>query len=143
VLIGVGLAAFVFSLYDWGGFPRFIAWGLPATLIVAGAALGPKPDGTSLTWKALILLGNASYSLYLVYPLAFAVPRWFFPKLIDPGATPLAYAMLMILIAIGVAIVVHLFIEKPVTLALTRFWRRMEVMRIGRWTLRSGRARAT
>ena len=129
-LICVGLIVFLLSLYGWAGFPRFITWGIPATFIVAGAVLGPKPDASRITWKALILLGDASYSLYLVYFLGFAMPRWFFPKLIDPAATPLTYASLMMLIAVVVSIAVHLFIEKPVKLALTRFWyRRIETTR--------------
>jgi len=139
-LIGIGLIAFALSLYGLDRLPRFIAWGLPATLVVAGTALGPKPNASRTTWKVLILLGDASYSLYLVYPLGFAVPHWFFPELIDPSIMPLTYASLMMLIAVGVSIAVHLFIEKPIRLALTRFWcRRFETPR-GENALRSPRS---
>jgi exopolysaccharide production protein ExoZ len=49
--------------------PRFISGGLEATLIVAAAAFGP---GLSASWivTPLVVLGNASYSLYLTDPFA-------------------------------------------------------------------------
>jgi hypothetical protein len=45
---------------------RVLAWGLPATLIVAGAALIERSGGTR--WpKLLRALGDSSYSLYLTH----------------------------------------------------------------------------
>jgi peptidoglycan/LPS O-acetylase OafA/YrhL len=121
-LIGIGLIGFALSAYSWGVMPRIIAWGFPATLVVAGAVLGPKLDASRIPCKALILLGDASYSLYLVYAVGFAIAGWVLQMLIDPRTTPLTYAILMVIIAVGVSIAVHLLVERPVTVSLKRLW---------------------
>lgn len=48
---------------------RFIVWGIPSILIVSGCALGPQPSKIGPVLWLLILLGNASYCIYLVHPL--------------------------------------------------------------------------
>jgi exopolysaccharide production protein ExoZ len=121
-LIFLGLIGLGLSSYDWHYVPRGMAWGAASTLIVAGAVLGPRLDASRIAWKPLNLLGDASYSLYLIHPFAFAVPRWCFPRLVDPIANPCTYASLIVLSAVLVAIAMHLLVEKPVTLALTRLW---------------------
>ncbi len=54
--------------------PRFVSGGLPATLIVAAAAFGPR---LSASWivTPLVVLGDASYSLYLTHPFAIRPMR--------------------------------------------------------------------
>jgi peptidoglycan/LPS O-acetylase OafA/YrhL len=69
--IGLIVASFMLSfvLYRYVSADpalRAINWGLPAVLLVAGATLG----GFSLAspwWRALAIIGNASYSLYLFH----------------------------------------------------------------------------
>jgi peptidoglycan/LPS O-acetylase OafA/YrhL len=47
---------------------RIFAWGIPAALLVAAAALAPSSAVPSRAARALARLGDASYALYLVHP---------------------------------------------------------------------------
>jgi len=69
ILIGLGAAAGynVNPGSDTG--IRFIVWGIPSLLIVSGCALRPQPSKIGPVFWLLILLGNASYCIYLVHPL--------------------------------------------------------------------------
>jgi peptidoglycan/LPS O-acetylase OafA/YrhL len=47
---------------------RPLAWGVPATALVAAAALCPFPTALSRPARLLVRLGDASYALYLIHP---------------------------------------------------------------------------
>jgi exopolysaccharide production protein ExoZ len=99
--------------------PRFISGGLPATLIVAAAAFGPR---LSASWivSPLVVLGDASYSLYLTHPFAIRPIRNIWMSL-HGGSLPLGlYVIVCGLVAIAAALIVYRFIEKPTTDALRR-----------------------
>jgi exopolysaccharide production protein ExoZ len=88
---------------------RVIYWGVPALLLVTGAISlerrGPIPN-----WKPLRLLGDASYSLYLVHGLAISAAF----RLLK-GAGLGAPALFAASLAVGVAagLLVYQFAEKP------------------------------
>lgn len=90
--------------------PRVFAWGAPAVLIVAGVGLFERAR-TVATWPWLLLLGDASYSIYL----------WHFPtntfwdRLAQAIDAP-DWLAVIIMIAGGVAfgVAAHLLIEKPI-----------------------------
>ncbi|WP_062234517.1 acyltransferase family protein [Aureimonas sp. N4] len=72
---GVLLTLTGFALLIWlepVDLSRFVKAGLPALLIVAGAALGRR-DAAKPAWRPLLLLGDASYSLYLTHALVLPV----------------------------------------------------------------------
>jgi exopolysaccharide production protein ExoZ len=50
---------------------RPLLWGAPATMIVGGA-LSLEAGGEVRAWKPFTSLGDASYSIYLLHPLAIA-----------------------------------------------------------------------
>jgi peptidoglycan/LPS O-acetylase OafA/YrhL len=109
---------------------RFALWGIPCALVVAGATLSRFALASRL-WKPLIVLGNASYALYLVHPF-MAMPRLFAEKILGNahGAWldhPIPYAIALVALMIGAALAVHFFVEKPVTHALRRSFRRVPV----------------
>lgn len=90
--------------------PRVLAWGAPAVLIVAGVGFFERAR-TVATWPWLLLLGDASYSIYL----------WHFPtntfwdrlaQMIDAPD----WLAVIIMIAGGVAfgLAAHVLIEKPI-----------------------------
>jgi peptidoglycan/LPS O-acetylase OafA/YrhL len=96
------------------GVTRFFLWGIPAALIVAGAkdlSIGPGWFG-----KVLILLGDASYSIYLFH--AFALPAC---ALILRKAGVQHFLsfdlMLVVLMATGIAsgVMCWYLIERPMT----------------------------
>ena len=89
---------------------RLLGWGVPALLIVAGA-LGLERVVPRL--PALLLLGNASYALYLTH--RFALPSLL--AALHPLPTPVALAgVLAGCAALGIA--VHLLVERPLTTLL-------------------------
>jgi exopolysaccharide production protein ExoZ len=102
---------------DWitpNDFTRVLAWGLPAAALVAAAALGRVSTATNPISRVAILLGDASYALYLTHPFVVGTLRraWSAAHL----DTKLGWAP-MVACALGlaclVAILVHLLLERP------------------------------
>jgi exopolysaccharide production protein ExoZ len=99
---------------------RVLLWGVPAIAIIGGLALAAqRPQATPL-WRLFGFLGDASYSLYLVHPMALAIPRIVLGRWIEPTSAPWLYVAAMLACAIAVPLVVYVFIEKPTTEALQK-----------------------
>ncbi|MET0443842.1 MAG: acyltransferase [Pseudorhodoplanes sp.] len=119
-LFGAALAAAGGPL--WGVneiLPRCVAGGIPAAMIVFAAACGPRLPTTR--WIApLILLGDASYSLYLSHPFVIRPLRniWMaLPTHSLPVGWYIAFACAVAAVA---AVAVYWLIERPMTKRLTR-----------------------
>jgi exopolysaccharide production protein ExoZ len=97
-----------------------LAEAAPAALILTAFALGPQLDDSRRLWWPALLIGDASYSLYLVHEFllrllsflwlkgpAAAVSLWLF---VPAGATA----------AVLVALVTYRFFERPVTRRLNK-----------------------
>lgn len=124
VMIAVGIGMIAWTGMDASGLaivPRHIIWGGAAALIVAGAVLAPAkalPEGR--VTNALRLLGDASYSLYLLHPLVFGAVRRLVTPIFSPVEHQWVYATILVCTAVGVAIVVYLHFERPLTKMLQR-----------------------
>lgn len=95
---------------------RLLAWGAPAFLLVAGAA-SLEQSSVVPRWRWLGLLGDASYSIYLVHGLAIsAAARLLSPLGMDQGLILVA-AALPASVAAGLGC--YVLVEKPL-LALFR-----------------------
>src|SRR5262249_38266179 len=46
---------------------RLIGWGVPAAIMVAGAALTGAPTSSAVGWRMMGFLGDATYALYLTH----------------------------------------------------------------------------
>lgn len=126
-LLGLVLAARLLAeLGEADGILRPLLVGLPATLLVA-SALGPGRDARQVGClpapvRALVTLGDASYALYLVHPFALRLVRESLLRLgAAPTLQPWAAMVLMLAVSVAVALLVHRFIETP----LTRRFRRL------------------
>lgn len=92
---------------------------LPAGVILVALAL--ERAGARCSWRPLILLGNASYALYLVHiivietirPVGNSNPGWV-------TSQNILAALFAIEISIVVAIAVHMWVERPIMRALHR-----------------------
>ena len=124
-LLVFGLILMLFShtggFVDW---PRFIRWGIPACLIVAGLMCANVQRANQTTWfRALVFLGAASYALYLFHFFSLKLFYVIAGKLgllsTVPPALGVIVAMLVTVIA---SIVVHLLCEKPLTSISKRLW---------------------
>jgi exopolysaccharide production protein ExoZ len=116
ILAAVGLGPF----WGWNEvLPRFLYAGLPAAALVASAALGPSLPATSAV-MALVAVGDASYSLYLVHPFVIRPLRNFW-ILLKGGSLPLSlYVAVCVVVAIAGALVIYRLVEKPLTSGLQR-----------------------
>jgi len=115
-----GFAAAATPNGEW----RMLFWGLPGAALVASCAL------SEITWRPgpvgrfFGLLGDASYSLYLVHPLTFPLVRWTIGRWFDFSQVPWLYAAIAWLTAVAASIVCYLLFERPITRALQRRLRR-------------------
>jgi exopolysaccharide production protein ExoZ len=82
-----------------------LGWGLPAALIVAGAALSDQGALATARWRIPQLLGDASYSIYLTHLLVFGVAVNFH---VPHVGIPTVLATLL------VGVCVHFYVERPI-----------------------------
>lgn len=125
-LIILGIAAIVdlpvHNLAEgFGAEARWLRAGVPALALVTGAIVLDRV-GFALRWPPLLLLGAASYALYLFHPFALQPAMKFLAKVPHPAGA--AMAVIANLFALGLccilAVAVHLFVERPMTRALRR-----------------------
>lgn len=97
---------------DWD---RSLSWGIPAALIVLGSLI-LEAHGFVYRGKSLLLLGAASYMLYLTHPFAF-IPIDKLAKRVGMIEGNQIFLVIIIELAVTVAIgiAVHLWLERPVT----------------------------
>lgn len=96
-----------------GGLPRCVGGGIPATLLVAGAALLPHAQDTRVPFWAT-LLGDSSYALYLGHRFVLRAATIVFdglPLANIPGL--LAYCVIVTAVAVVMSIVVYRWLERP------------------------------
>jgi peptidoglycan/LPS O-acetylase OafA/YrhL len=100
---------------------RALGPGIVACLIVGGLVLSEFRT-TSNLFMPLVLLGDASYALYLSHNLVMMVSRWplNLPGMVNPVLHPAMYAIVLVGICLFVAIAVHLLFERPCTRYLQR-----------------------
>jgi exopolysaccharide production protein ExoZ len=106
-----------------------VGLGVPALLIVAGAALQvPRARPGALT-RLLEHLGDASYAIYLLHPMVFVLARLGWSNMrgtgriaVPTGLDVLAiwvYAALTFGLALALSVIVYKTFERPVTRLLT------------------------
>lgn len=125
-LLGLILAARVLAgLGEADGVLRPLLVGVPATLLVA-SALGPGRDAAQVArlpapTRALVMLGDASYALYLVHPFALRPVREILLRLgAAPALPPWAAMVPMLAASVAVALLVHRYVERPLTRRMRR-----------------------
>ncbi|MCJ2057861.1 acyltransferase [Methylobacterium sp. J-048] len=102
------------------GFLRPLLVSVPAALLVA-AALGPERDAAQVAalpvpLRGLVILGDASYALYLVHPFALRLGREALLRLgLAPVLHPWGGLAAMLAASVAVALLVHRFVERPLS----------------------------
>lgn len=114
VLVGLWMI-----LGDFGAFTRSAqSWG--SVEIVAGAVAWEYQYGLP-RWRALLLLGDASYSIYLIHIFAFGFTRELWLHLHGRAAAePALFAAFSMLVAVGFGLITYHSIERPALAILTR-----------------------
>jgi peptidoglycan/LPS O-acetylase OafA/YrhL len=122
-LIGLGVmtAAPLFVVHPdtsgLPGLPRVLAWGLPAVLVMmASLPIGPPRNPAT---RFAVLLGDASYALYLTHVFVMIGYGWVL-KSTGFGAHSQVWAVpVVVLVSVVIAIGTHRLIERPI-LAIIR-----------------------
>jgi peptidoglycan/LPS O-acetylase OafA/YrhL len=115
-LIAAGLAGWLAPLAV--GDLRVVVRGIPAALLVLCALSWQRLPG----W--LVLLGDASYALYLVHPFPMRALRVVFARLpLAPDVVVPLYLAATTAVCVATAIALHLLVEQPVL----RWGRRLAV----------------
>lgn len=124
-----GIAAWAYTIrYSYT--IRVLDWGIPAAAVVAAVTLCRDTVAVNPVIRALAIIGDASYALYLTHTVDMIIPRSYLAPSIDPVAHPYVYAAILVAFCIGVAIAVHYLLERPVTRALNRLIRARTANRI-------------
>ncbi|MCJ2080281.1 acyltransferase family protein [Methylobacterium sp. J-090] len=129
----LALAGLGFACLAGAGEPdalwRPLAYGGPALLLVAAAALGRERErelGHSTASQggmvaAVVALGDASYALYLIHPFVLRGTREALDRLGLAGSVgPWGALGLMLVLSVAAALVVARFVEAPLTRAVRR-----------------------
>ncbi|HEY2658424.1 MAG TPA: acyltransferase [Caulobacteraceae bacterium] len=110
ILLGA-ISLGLLSLVPW--LPRGLAWGVPAALFVSGCVFLEQARGATRI-PALLLVGDASYSIYLSHVLVLSALFQAAHRIVhDPRLVVLA-SIVMVCACIGAGIAVYLFIERPI-----------------------------
>ena len=118
--LGIAACAGYAAAYAPTGEWRALFWGLPSAALVAAVALSTTTWKPGAAGRFFGLLGDASYSLYLVHPLTFPLVRWTLGRWFDFSGVPWAYAVLAWVMAVAASVACYLLFEKPITRALQR-----------------------
>jgi peptidoglycan/LPS O-acetylase OafA/YrhL len=94
VAVAVYLYSISIDLIVW----RSIVWGVPAALIVGTVALSRVDFGRARILAPLVVLGDASYALYLVHPLVpMALQLIHFERIINPVENGYLFAAISVI----------------------------------------------
>lgn len=124
---GVGLLAAAPRFDEAMEAMRHVAYGAPATLIVAAAVLARASEGYRAS-PAFVAAGDASYSTYLAHPFVLGGLTLCFAKSgvaqsLEPPALVSAYLAAAISLSLAAGHAVHRLYDKPLTMGLSRLGR--------------------
>ncbi|WP_109478394.1 acyltransferase [Paraburkholderia sp. C35] len=115
--VGVAIAAYVWMAYvNWNGLSRahLLYFGIPAFLMVASCLSLESKLGSGPLTKGALLVGDASYAIYLSHPYCVEAARKLLANVIDGfDATAPAGAAIIIVIATAVGVALYWFVDKP------------------------------
>jgi exopolysaccharide production protein ExoZ len=93
---------------------RFLHWGIPSSFVFAGCVFLEKSGKLNFLWsnKVSRLLGDASYSIYLVHFTAFSLLNILYGK-VGFFLPPDLSIFFHVAVALGVSIAFYWWVEKP------------------------------
>jgi exopolysaccharide production protein ExoZ len=116
LVAGVGLALLmilppmtVYNPDDYQGVGRVLSSGVPAAVIVLGLVVA-EHGRIALQSKFILVLGAASYAIYLLHPIAVGQLLQ-----LPPGSPPISWALgsVAVGITVGAAVAYNIFLEMP------------------------------
>lgn len=114
----------------WPTASRLLTHGIPAIVVAAGA-IALHNSGVRWSNRSLLLLGNASYSLYLTHPFVTQAAQKLGRAIGLGPAVAVVGALGTLLLVCLVGIATHLWLEKPLT--------NLAKQQVARWVQSSSR----
>ncbi len=112
------LAMMTLHLDTHDGTWRALAWGLPACALVLAATTGRAQTRLPVLEQGLVLLGDASYALYLIHPFVMRAMDLIWRHAHFSGN--FLYIALCLILAQIAALATHHYLERPATFWLRR-----------------------
>jgi peptidoglycan/LPS O-acetylase OafA/YrhL len=115
MLIGLGAIGLAAGAYGIAELPRALAFGIPAALMVAGA-LAAEAGREMRRVQPFLLIGDASYSIYLAHLFPIALERFAWGRLGLPTEGVLAATGFIAVALLGgvlAGIACYLLVERP------------------------------
>jgi len=110
-----------YKLIEINDFTVTIIYGLSSFLMIIGMTMIRSPKHKNYFFKLLLLLGSASYSIYLVHnPLLSVLHRVVQKVNLALYIEPNIIFLILVITCLGVGIGLHLYIEKPLLKYITR-----------------------
>jgi exopolysaccharide production protein ExoZ len=120
LLLALGMAGFISTIFLPSAVGhRALAWGMPAAALVAGAVLTHIP--ALYQSRLLLLIGDASYSIYLSHHLPMMLLARCLKKGWFASVPPDLLALVAVIATVGIGMAGYFMIERPV---ITMFSRR-------------------
>ena len=85
---------------------------LPALFLFIAATFGPQVDVSQKFWRYAVLLGDASYSIYLLHPFALR-PISKIWAVVGTQLPPITFALVGLPVALAVSFAFYAFAERP------------------------------
>ena len=112
---------------------RVVAWGVPAAVIVGATVLGPQTEERGSLAELAVLLGGASYAIYLIHPLVNDVPILAWDHLGSVQGSAITVMALALILSICLSALVYRWFELAATKVarkyLARCWRQISQSR--------------
>jgi exopolysaccharide production protein ExoZ len=116
-VIAVCSAGLLFFLVSQFSMQQWPAWLLPYYTwlpgLVVACALFLESCGGRIAWRPLLLMGDASYSLYLSHSIILSIANKILQAFWPSATENFAVVVFEILIAVLTGIAAHLYLEKP------------------------------
>ncbi|ESX98333.1 acyltransferase [Mesorhizobium sp. LNJC405B00] len=90
---------------------RLVVWGFPAAVIVAAFLKLKLPH--SKAGRAAVLLGDASYALYLTHVFVMIAYGWLIKSTFVGGMSQVGFVPAVVFLCLIVGVVAHIFVERP------------------------------
>ena len=106
---------------EWG---RIIAWGVPGTLFLWAAIGFEKNIAGRADLRFLVLLGEASYSIYLTHAISQPALSVLIGRALASSLGPAGLAAVLVVVPTMIGVGFHLLVEKPLTQGLRQATRK-------------------
>lgn len=116
ILMGFGI---IYCLSSTGAqdIARAMRWGTGFAFIMLAVTLS-NTQARSTFWKPLVLIGEASYAIYLTHWFVLMSPPQQLVSMFQPIMHPYLYSVVIVSAVIIVGILTHFVVEKPIIGAL-------------------------